>query len=328
MALRLPATLIFFHIGKTAGRTLGTIISRQFPEDAQLNASIGETRSALGLHRRDAIEAQVRALPAERLARLRFVRGHVPFGIHDLFAAPAQYITLVRDPMERVVSSFYYLRQQPQVLIHRRLETMTLDDYLESRLGLDPYDYQVRVLSGCPELDADWTEPRPLDLVEVTRHHLDRAKVNIVEHFLLAAPTERFEAALILLRHLFGWSLPDLFFIPENVTEGRPHRSALSAWTTARIRAHNRFDREMHRWVDRRFRQLTRSLGLPFRLEVALFSRLNRRFRASGMTEALRRQTSRTTALLDRLGCTVLNQGPRPPAGLQQRDRGSPTLSA
>lgn len=296
--MTLPATLIFFHVGKTAGRTLGTILARHFAEHEQLNASIGKTRSALGLHRRVHIEAAVHALPPERRGGIRFVRGHVPFGIHELFAAPARYITLLRDPVERVVSSFYYLRQVPQVPIFPLIRDMSFDQYIESRLGLDPYNYQVRVTSGRQELDCEWIDLRPLDSIPVTENHLNQAKRNIEDHFLLAATTERFEEVLVFLRRLYRWRLADLFFRPENVTQGRPRLSELPASTIDRIRTHNVFDHQLYRWVDARFRQTVHSLGLAFRLEVFLFRKLNRRFQRDGMSDDLGRRAERVSALL------------------------------
>ena len=36
------------------------------------------------------------------------------------------------------------------------IKDLTLEQYLDSGIGLDHYNHQVRMLSGCLELDAPW----------------------------------------------------------------------------------------------------------------------------------------------------------------------------
>ena len=50
-------------------------------------------------------------LTAFGLDRIRYLSGHVPFGVHRVFDRPARYITVLRNPVERVVSSFYFQKQ-------------------------------------------------------------------------------------------------------------------------------------------------------------------------------------------------------------------------
>jgi hypothetical protein len=295
MKLTRPDVLIFFHIGKTGGSTLGRILTRRLPPECIFDANIGQTRSALGLRRRADIDAAYRSLPDDRQREIRMVGGHVPFGIHELFDRAAEsdrrcmYITLVRHPVDRVVSSFYYLRQQPGIPISPMLQNFDINGYIDSRLGLDPYDYQVRVLSGCPTLDAEWTDLAPLEADAVTEAHLERVKQNIERLFLFAGTTERFDEALLILRRLYGWKFSDVLFTRENVTPGRPRLADLPDETIQKIRRHNTHDLSLYDWVDQRFSRLVRSLGARFQAEVRAFKYLNRRFQKYGMTPGLRR---------------------------------------
>jgi hypothetical protein len=294
MRLNRPDILIFFHIGKTGGTTLGRILARNFPEDWQFNANRGATRSALGLRRLGDIEVAYRALSDDRRRRIHCVSGHVPIGIHELFDRRDhfdpryQYITLLRHPVDRVISSFYYVRQQEGIPISKVIKDFEIDEYIESRLGLDPYDYQVRVLSGCSILDAEWTDLEPLTAVAVNAAHLERAKRNIERHFLFVGTTERFEEALMLIRRIYGWKFEDVLFLKENVTRRRPQRSDLPVGTIENIRRHNTYDLALYEWADTRFRRLVRSLGVRFQAETHVFKCLNRRFQRRGLTRGLR----------------------------------------
>jgi hypothetical protein len=59
---------------------------------------------------------------------------------------------------------------------------------LDSGIGIDQDNHQVRMLSGCPELDGPW-DPA-ISIRPVERRHLEMAKRNIEERFIVAAPIE------------------------------------------------------------------------------------------------------------------------------------------
>jgi hypothetical protein len=297
MPLIRPDILIFFHIGKTGGMTLRNILDRNFPEEERFNGTVGETRSALGVRPFAAIAASYRELPEERRRAIRMAGGHVPMGIHTLFDRPARYLTLLRDPVDRVVSSFYYLRGIASLPFHPAIKDFEIDEYIESRLGLDPFDYQVRVVSGAAELDAEWSDLKPLDVAPVGSAHLELAKRNLEQHFLFAGTTEGFSAAVMILRRLYGWRFGDVLFRKDNVTERRPRLLDLRDTTIANIRRHNVHDQALYAWVDARFRALVRTLGVGFRLEVTAFEGLNRVFQKGGRTDRLERWLERMEKL-------------------------------
>ena len=99
---------------------------------------------------------------------------------------------------------------------------MSLEDYLESGIGLDAHNHQVRVLSGCPELDAPWhPNGRPISALPVESRHLEMAKRNIEEKFIVAAPLEQFTALVWFFKRLYGWPRHRLLFMRRNEDAGR-----------------------------------------------------------------------------------------------------------
>lgn len=284
-----PELLIFFHIGKTGGQTFGEVLYRNFREGERFNANVGNTASALGLRKEEHIRQAFLSLSDLARQQIRFVSGHVPFGVHRMFERPAKYVTIVRSPIDRVVSSFYYIRNQPSLPIHTRIRGMTLDEYIDSRLGLDPFDYQTRVLSGCPELDGDWLGCAPPHAGDVGPEHLEAAKRNIDQHFIAVAPLSHFIELLLLMRRMYGWRLDQMLFSKVNVTKDRPILSELRLETVERVRANNRFDTALYEWAEKRFNDELGTAGIKFAAQCALFRRLNRSFERHGMTPTLRR---------------------------------------
>ena len=44
---------------------------------------------------------------------MQVFKGHMPFGIHKRLPQDYTYITFLRDPIERVVSAYYFARNYP-----------------------------------------------------------------------------------------------------------------------------------------------------------------------------------------------------------------------
>ena len=59
--------------------------------------------------RDDVVSAkELQAMPDERKRGFEIVFGHVPYGIHLAFPQACVYATVLRDPVDRVVSSYYH----------------------------------------------------------------------------------------------------------------------------------------------------------------------------------------------------------------------------
>ena len=250
-------TAIFLHIPKTAGTTLHRIIDRQYPPEARHWI----TRHDVG------VEAFKR-LPLSHRAALRMVRGHIPFGVHEYIPRPARYWTILRRPIERLISYYYFVQREPEHYLYDYANTpgMTLRRYLEERVSLQTDNFQTRLISGI------WTDVGYGECDEAT---LGLAKKNLEEHFALVGLTERFDESLMLLKRTFGWG--DVFYKRRNVTEGRPRREALPAETVAVLRAHNQLDLELYAFAKELFEKQVRDRGPFFALSVKRFQLVNRR---------------------------------------------------
>jgi len=248
--------LIFLHIPKTAGSTLHGIIERQYPSGVLYTPDgvdhVGEAR-------------RLRELAESEFSRIRVVKGHMGFfGWHECLQAPTSYVTLLRDPVERIISHYYYVLRSPSHPTYERVtsERLSLAEYVETRLTFETSNLQTRILSGTT------SRREALD-----RGHLGRARTNLARHFALAGLTERFDETVMLLRREFGWSMP--FYRRRRVTRRRPTREQVGRETVECIAAHNALDSELYEYATELFEERVRLAGTALEREVSAFRRVN-----------------------------------------------------
>jgi hypothetical protein len=249
-------TAIFVHIPKTAGTTIHHIIDRQYPQ---------HVRHWIKRHNIGVEEFKSQS-PAYR-AQLRMVRGHIPYGLHEYIPGPATYFTILRQPIERLVSYYYFVRREPEHYLHDYANTqgVTLQRYVESRASLQTDNFQTRLISGI------WTE---VGYGECDQETLALAKHNLAEHFAVVGLTDQFDETLLLLKHAFSWR--NVFYRRQNVTQGRPRREMLSAETLAVLREHNQLDLDLYAYAKELFKSQVREQGASFALAVRTFQNVNR----------------------------------------------------
>jgi hypothetical protein len=223
--------VVFVHLPRTGGTTLTLIVTRQFPAALSFAFDGADMDGSL---------ARYRALPEHRRRALRLITGHVPFGIHEIVGL-GDYVTMLRDPVERVISMYEYILRRPAHFLHDRVVAMDLAEYVETGVHPDARNGQCRLLSGEPHEAA--TCVGEVDLLE-------RAWRNL-ESFVAVGLTERFDESLLLYRDRLGWER--LSYGCENVLAGRPSAATFPAEVLEVVRQHNTLDLELYARVRTRF---------------------------------------------------------------------------
>ena len=227
-------TVIFLHIGKTAGTTLRRVLRRNFPQGDVLIVK------ARGRPRTETL-ADFAKLPEADRARPRLIMGHTVFGLHELVPRPSTYVSMVRRPKSLVLSQYTFVQRTEGHRHHMDVvrRGMSLEEYIESGLALEMDNSQTRAIAG--DLDTPYGA--------CTDEMLERAKRNIGGHFAVVGITERFDESLVLMQHAFGWR--KISYVRANVAPGR--RPEPSERALRLIEEHNRLDNELYRWVGERF---------------------------------------------------------------------------
>ena len=244
-----PDILIHLHIPKTGGTSLNSIVQHGFRNDEVFGIEVfdnmgPELRDGLGLARYDYC-LQLRAgYRAEDWGRIRYVTGHLPFGLHCAFDRRVKYFTVLRHPFDRIISEFFY-RIQENNPTRNNGRPLTFEEYVESHYDIHLSNYQVRVLAGSPGLDDK--------AVPVERHHLEQAKRNISEYFLAAAPLESMAELALIIRRIYGWPLRRLLTEYKNKTKRRLRAADIPPRVRKLVEECNAYDLELYEWVQKRF---------------------------------------------------------------------------
>lgn len=244
-ALLWPRPLIFLHIPKAAGTTLQEIIVRHYMRGK--------------IFRFTGSQEQWKAFcdgPAEDRGRYDLIAGHVHFGIHELLPDPATYITMLRDPIDRVVSHYHFVLANPGHYLHPVLAggRYTLHDYAVTRVSHELDNDQVRWLCARDHFDVP--------VGEVSREMVEEAKWNLANAISVFGLVERFSDSLRCLRAAFGW---DEVKLPEkrNANRHRPTLDRIAPETIAAIREINRHDCELYDFACGLFEEQLVRLGVP-----------------------------------------------------------------
>jgi hypothetical protein len=273
-----PEILIFFHVPKTGGTSMDAILTRCFPGAQHFDGAMADTKSALSIRPREKIEAKYHTLSDTERRAIRCLMGTIyPMGIHTMLDRPAKYFSVLRPPVERCISHFLNNRKLQHQPFYDRIKNMTLDEYLDSGAGIESQDYQVRLLSGCPELDVS-RHPAGgrISAPPVEQRHLELAKRNIEQHFIVAAPVEAFNSFLLTLRAMYGWKLWQILFVRHNVgNDGSAPLAPISAASRRRLEETNRYDMQLYDWVKARFADQTRAMEPELSRDLRRFEILN-----------------------------------------------------
>lgn len=248
-------TIIFLHIPKTAGSTVQGLLRRYYRRNT-LYVIDGVTRT----------EDSLIALSDEKKRGVRMIAGHIPYGLHQHLPQPATYFTLLREPVDLVLSYYHYLKGAVTHPYHKLVNApdMTLNKFLHMRIDNNVANVQTRLLAG--KVYNEQYE-------ECTEEDLRLAKEHMNESFAVVGLTEAFDETLLLLQRAFGWH--NLYYARVNVTRQRPLRTEIPPDTYEAICQHNQYDLELYRYAVEQFNTLIHQAGEPFRYEVQLFKRRN-----------------------------------------------------
>jgi hypothetical protein len=239
---------LFLHIPKCAGTTFAHIAYVQYCQrqdtesaDDQFPNGVYYFPGTLFFKPRPP-RVPERALEVIRRSDLRAVVGHFCFGLHALMPHPAAYLTLLRHPLERILSLYYHLRwDEPSSALGDRGRvfdrTTTIEEFMTGLALREVDNDQVRRISG--------VEP---PFGQCTREMLEQAKANL-ETFWLVGTTERFEDTLESAHLRLGWP-GHIEHRDRNVNTLRPTGADLPPAARDLVLAHNQLDLELHSYAN------------------------------------------------------------------------------
>jgi len=185
----------FIHVPKTGGVTLHDIISR-----------IYSARQTLHI---DNVKIPVRA-EAELHAKQAtpfIIKGHID--VKEVMDIPHNFLfTLLRPPVARVISHYYFLKEQPGAKHYTflNLPDTTIEKFYALKEKKDIDNCFVRYYSGRHEVECGM----------VKKEHYEEALKNLRTKFHFFGLQEFYDESLIMLANELQWPLP--VYRKKNVT--------------------------------------------------------------------------------------------------------------
>jgi len=219
-------TLLFMHIPKCGGTTLRTILRSWFEPTEAIAVSTESPQTITTFKQREDYDS------------IRLIYGHFKYSenIHD-YIPDSSYFTLVRDPIERAISTYFYVKQTPAHRLHEAAQNLSVEDFYEECLR-PARNCMTNFISGVSyELDS-------------TPESLHIAKEHIENKFLVVGTVEQFDQSILLLRRKLEKPIP--VYRRENLSQ---KDFDFSDSLKSRIREDNEYDYALYDYVNQRLHE-------------------------------------------------------------------------
>lgn len=221
--------IIFMHIPKTAGTTFRQIIEREYSQIAY----------AYGGYKKEC--KNLKEYTESKVKELQCIIGHIPFGVHGYYNRDFHYITLLRNPVERVISLYYYCLQ------HKNLPNrdIGLEKYL-SNYYKQACNLQTKFLS------RDVSTADKMSIEEFVKYKTDikpdlSKAINNLERYFTVGVSDFFAESLSLISTELRWYNTD--YKNKNVNSQRPRQTEVSAKIIELVKEKNSLDMELYHYA-------------------------------------------------------------------------------
>ena len=229
---------MFLHIPKSAGSTTQSIFKKQYKKDALFIPSNNPD-----------LDEVAREIAQNENIKLCF--GHIDFGLHEASNVGCKYVTMLRDPVERIISHYYYVKRQPNHYLHDeafRKNDLSLEEYVRCGLSTELNNGQVRVVVGAGGFHRNLYTKYDVPYGACAPWMLEEAKANIDQHFIFCGIQDRFDESLILMSRHLNWK-KGIGYASKNVTHGRKTTLDISDSVIEEIKKYNYLDIQLYEWV-------------------------------------------------------------------------------
>ena len=214
--------VVILHIPKTAGTSLRRMIQEHYQTE-EIFYVYGDDSTFTTFD-------DFKKLAPEEKAAYKIFMGHIPFNQNFFSGLNPIYITILRDPVERVLSYYHHVMQRQEW----KGKDVSLLKYIEISEDRQLSNHQTRVLAGYVN--------EPLNEIQ-----LEIAINNLNNHFSVVGTTDNYKEAVEALCNLMGWEHKTIY--RENISTDRKQAEYYSKIEIEKIKKLNVFDLKLYDYV-------------------------------------------------------------------------------
>lgn len=216
--------LLFLHPPKCGGSSIVSILKANCNNKKflQIVSSVDEIEYFKGLSK-------------QRRNSYNIISGHFPFGIHEYLDKPYKYMTILRNPIEKIISNYNYFQTHLDSFPHMKGVSLKEFADISNKFTYMNDNGFTRQISGAM---------KTIDFGNCDETLLDKAANNLKEYFFIVGILEEFKETLSLLEQKL-----DLHTIRNkmiNVSKKVVDRKTISIDTIKMIEENNKLDIKLY----------------------------------------------------------------------------------
>lgn len=250
--------LNFFHLERGCGRTTKDITARMYNPHEIFDIY----RSADYEQRKDDLY-ELFVNNTDDSLKIKIVQGHQYYGI-DAGLENFQYFTILRHPVEKVISAYQSYRRTYDSPNHAAAMLNTLEEHLDNKVKLHFDNGYTRVFAFKSE-----EEDQGVPWGKLKEKHFLTAKNRLAE--MIVGTTEMCDEFLVYMWRTQGWKIP--LYSRANFAK-KKHKIEVSEDLRLRIAELNKYDMKLYEFAQYQFiKQL--SVVEDYTQKLILFKFLN-----------------------------------------------------
>ena len=225
-----PDKLLFDHIPKCGGATLTAYLERHYPK-----------RKTYTVDGSNASVDKFKNMSESKRYGYDLVKGHLAHQLIDFVHPECLKVTVLREPVDRIVSHYYYAKRRSTHYLHMKINRleMTLEDYVSSDIsGGELRNFYTTHFSGLELEDAE----------ENPEESIAKAVDVLLKRYDVVGFLDNFSPFVEMLRNKVN-----LIHKYENdrvnVTQNRPSLNNVEGSTLRKIEQRNQLDIDMYRRI-------------------------------------------------------------------------------
>jgi hypothetical protein len=223
--------ILFDHLPKCGGSSLNKYLEAHYPRRKIFSLNTYALPSSL---------ENFRKLSQKKRYGYDLVKGHMAHKLLDHVHPECIKVTVLREPVDRIVSHYYYAKGSPSHYLYSHIHSnqMSLVDYANSNLSAELRNWYTVHYSGLTSQEAERNPRESIDKAcetVLTRYNI----IGFLDDFSFFADTLRKQAN-------FRYAYTNTKI---NVSEGRPRVENLEASIIDKIKQINYLDIELYKKI-------------------------------------------------------------------------------